>query len=49
MKTKRDKHCRGCVHYYGMIKCCNYILDKGRSRPCPPGKDCTVKEKKKNG
>lgn len=48
--------CEGCIHAVSVakskglngrtyeLKCCNYILDTGRKRPCPPGKDCTVKE-----
>lgn len=42
------KHeCDGCYHYRGCghpdYKCCNYIFDVGTRRPCPPGKDCTVR------
>lgn len=41
--------CKGCI-YYGLIGpygCCNYIFIKDERRPCPPGKDCTVKQKRK--
>ena len=37
--------CEGCLHWYGaylFARCCNYIFDMGNSRPCPPGRDCTV-------
>lgn len=43
--TKRS--CSGCTYYrplwggYGMI--CNYLLDTGHMRPCPPGAGCIVK------
>jgi hypothetical protein len=42
--------CEGCVYYKGdfdVNKCCNYFLDTGIRRPCPPGKDCTVKIERK--
>ena len=43
-----DKHCEGCVYYQGqLIKTCNYIFEKGERRPCPPGKGCTVKLKRR--
>lgn len=38
--------CEGCLHYYGcyeITKCCNYIFDNGKPRPCKPGTECTVK------
>ena len=39
-----EKYCKGCMHWGGQYSaCCNYIFDKGQRRPCPPGKDCTVK------
>lgn len=41
------KHpCTGCVHFYGAYennRCCNYLFDTGKRRPCPPGEGCTVK------
>lgn len=42
-----DKDCKGCCHYRcgnGWLYVCSYIFDVGKRRPCPPGKDCTVKE-----
>ena len=30
----------------GYLKICNYYIETGVRRPCPPGKGCTVKEKK---
>lgn len=44
------RYCEGCVYYkgeYEMNLCCNYMLDTGKRRPCPPGKGCTVKTRKK--
>ena len=45
-----DPACVGCI-YMGWIACymgcCNYLLMTGKRRPCPPGKDCTVKYKPK--
>ena len=38
--------CDGCEWFYAVYavnRCCNYLLDTGRRRPCPPGKGCTVK------
>ena len=47
-KTTPDrsgKYCEGCDYYYGdSCKTCNYIFITGHRRPCPPGKDCTVKK-----
>lgn len=48
-----DKHCKGCKYYVGitsLIYCCQYYEMEDKLRPCPPGKDCTVrKEKVKDG
>ena len=44
------KYCKDCVYWGGDYvnnACCNYIFCEGHSRPCPPGKDCTVKIKGK--
>ena len=38
--------CYGCYFYGGRwatTKCCNYFLITGQRRPCPPGKECTVR------
>lgn len=35
--------CRGCDYQAGG-KYCDYIGITGHRRPCPPGKDCTVKK-----
>lgn len=38
--------CQGCLHFYGAYKvnrCCNYIFDTGKRRPCKPGEGCTVR------
>lgn len=43
------KYCEGCEYFGGDMyvnKCCNYIFIVGHRRPCPPGKDCTVKVKR---
>jgi hypothetical protein len=48
IRNPNAKYCEGCVYYQGEItKCCNYIFHKGKSRPCPPGKDCTVRIERK--
>jgi len=42
-----DKHCLGCRMYakiYDDLCYCSYLFVKDHRRPCPPGKDCTVKE-----
>ena len=56
MEIKFDPYCMNCKHYRragaDTLKMCHYIFDKDMMRPCPPGKDCTVKElkrRKKNG
>jgi hypothetical protein len=44
------KHCEGCIYWGGGYmgsECCNYIFIKRERRPCPAGKDCTVKVKGK--
>lgn len=51
VSTVSNDYCKDCICYFGDSennKCCNYIFIHGTKRPCPPGKDCTVKEKKKN-
>lgn len=39
-------YCEGCIYEskLGEYSCCNYFLATNIRRPCPPGKDCTVKE-----
>lgn len=39
--------CKGCAYaaFVGGMWCCDYLLLTGRRRPCPPGKDCTVRKK----
>lgn len=49
-----DPYCKGCVYYMKMggdQMCCHYIFREDKPRPCPPGKECTVKKKrsKRNG
>ena len=38
-----DAYCKGCGHYRGGngTYCCEYLLDVGHRRPCPPGEGCT--------
>ena len=47
MTGKKQHHpCCGCAHFYGAYrgnKCCNYLFDTGKLRPCPPGAACTVR------
>ena len=41
-----DKHCIGCHYYAGIsddIYYCSYFVKEDKLRPCPPGKDCTVR------
>jgi hypothetical protein len=50
IKCTNKDGCEGCIYYRGdfeINKCCNYLLVKGERRPCPPGKDCTVKVERK--
>ena len=45
-----DRHCLGCKYYcsiYPELYYCSYLIQTDKRRPCPPGKDCTVKEKGK--
>lgn len=44
MANRKEHPCKGCLHYYGnYLRCCNYIFDTGRKRPCGSGVKCTVK------
>ncbi len=43
---ERSVGCKGCVYatrYAYEAYFCEYLLQTGNRRPCPPGKDCTVK------
>ena len=43
-------YCRGCIYRSGNnddINICNYYLTTGIRRPCPAGKDCTVRKSKR--
>lgn len=46
-----DEHCVGCRYYRlingGLQMYCNYIFAEDKKRPCDPGKDCTVRVKRK--
>lgn len=49
-KKVSNKACRGCRYFYGSfdnMRCCNYLLETDKIRPCPPGEGRTVKEPKK--
>ena len=43
--------CTGCRYFRKMgrtgsgkqNRCCHYMLDEGRLRPCPPGAECVVR------
>lgn len=44
--TTMDMHCLGCKYYcniYENVYYCSYMFREDKRRPCPPGKDCTVK------
>lgn len=44
------EYCEGCDYFFGScVKTCNYLFVTGHRRPCPPGKDCTVRKEKENG
>lgn len=46
MNVVMDPHCKGCAYLGyagGGYTCCDYLFKENRRRPCPPGKDCTVK------
>ena len=48
--NKNKSGCEGCVYFFGdyeVNKCCNYIFIEDKRRPCPPGKDCTVRIERK--
>lgn len=50
ISNPNEKYCRDCYYWTGMNSgcyCCNYIFYENRKRPCPPGKDCTVKRRKR--
>lgn len=50
ISNPNEKYCRDCYYWTGMNSgcyCCNYIFYEDRKRPCPPGKDCTVKRRKR--
>jgi len=48
----KDDRCRGCRYSFyadvgeegAMLRACEYILQRGERRPCPPGEKCTVFE-----
>lgn len=47
----KDKHCQDCFYYRNMYDCawyCAYIFVEDKKRPCPPGKECTVKIRRKD-
>ena len=50
LDTTKDKHCLGCKYYYCIcpeLYYCSYIFQEDKRRPCPPGKDCTEKKRKR--
>ncbi len=52
MRVKNQKNCRDCVYSFKLnagFLVCEYLLRTDKMRPCPPGKDCTVKIKRKDG
>ena len=49
VRNPNAKYCAGCEHWSSddNCHCCNYIFNMGHRRPCPPGKDCTVRKNKR--
>lgn len=51
VQVVNDVHCMGCKYYRllngGVQMYCGYIFVEDRKRPCDPGKDCTVRLKRK--
>lgn len=43
-RHKQDPKCKGCIYLSESVGCCDYIGHTDKRRPCPPGKDCTVKK-----
>lgn len=46
---RKPHPCKNCRYWYGSYdgsRCCNYIFDIGKPRPCPPGDACTVRIEK---
>ncbi|MBO7172148.1 MAG: hypothetical protein J6V52_04255, partial [Bacteroidaceae bacterium] len=39
------RHCGGCIYLGRTLGECNYWWMEDKLRPCPPGKQCTVKNK----
>lgn len=45
--NRNAKYCKGCFYWGGHDEsacCCNYLLITDKRRPCPPGKNCTVRK-----
>lgn len=42
---RMERECRGCFYRRGphQFRHCDYMGITGHMRPCPPGKDCTVR------
>lgn len=43
----KQNACNACFYYRSVSagnRSCDYILIENHRRPCPPGKDCTVKK-----
>lgn len=49
-EMEKWRYCRGCKYLSsaGHNGCCDYFLMTGKRRPCQIGKDCTVREYKKD-
>ena len=50
-EKKYCRACAGCIYmgWAGWYGCCNYLFMTDKRRPCPPGKNCTVKTTRKRG
>lgn len=42
---RMERECKGCFYRKGprQFRHCDYLSMTGKVRPCPPGKECTVR------
>ena len=52
MGVTTKKSCKNCIYSYNVtdtLIICDYLLKTNKRRPCPAGKGCTAKIKRKKG